>query len=134
MVIIGLIITGIVTSIVLTPIIVVGIIDKKGSRSKGFKGSSEVIKNYKDWVHYKKDIAETERMLKVLIKFLRIKHLNPGPLEPLNTLLQLNWRRNKYFYSSLSGGLSLNLKSSKKAIPMTAISPVFLIPSGLAYP
>ncbi|MGB5993238.1 MAG: hypothetical protein WBG61_13025 [Desulfobacterales bacterium] len=97
MVIIGLIITGIVTSIVLTPIIVVGIIDKKGARGKGFKGSSEVIKNYKDWVHYKKDIAETERMLKVLIKFLRIKHLNPGPLEPLNPLLQLNWRRNKYF-------------------------------------
>ena len=125
MVIIGLIITGIVTSIVLTPIIVVGIIDKKGARGKGFKGSSEVIKNYKDWVHYKKDIAETERMLKVLIKILRIKHLNPGPLESSNPYI---------FYSSFPGGLSLNLKSSKKAIPMTAISPAFLIPSGLAYP
>ncbi|HUT44267.1 MAG TPA: hypothetical protein VMW95_08000 [Desulfobacterales bacterium] len=77
MVIIGLIITGIVTSIVLTLSSWSGIIDKKGSKGKGFKGSSEVIKNYKDWVHYKKDIAETERMLKVLIKFLRIKHLNP---------------------------------------------------------
>jgi len=34
-----------------------------------------------------KDIAEIERMLKALIKFLENK--------PLNPLLQLNWRRTK---------------------------------------
>jgi hypothetical protein len=41
----------------------------------------------------KKDIAEIERMLKALIKSLENKPLNPGPLESLDPLLQLNWRR-----------------------------------------
>jgi hypothetical protein len=61
MVIIGLIITGIVNSNVLTPIVVVGIIDQKGtgvkdSRVQGFEGSSDppqnrrtrMLKNYKN--------------------------------------------------------------------------------------
>jgi len=42
-----------------------------------FKGSSEMLKNYKNWVHYKKDIAEIERMLKALIKSLENEPLNP---------------------------------------------------------
>ena len=37
--------------------------------------------------------AEIERMLKALIKSLENRPLNPGPLEPLDPLLQLNWRR-----------------------------------------
>ena len=41
----------------------------------------------------KKDIAEIERMLKALIKSLEHKHLNPWPLESLDPLLQLIWRR-----------------------------------------
>jgi len=41
----------------------------------------------------KKDIAEIERMLKALINSLENKHLNPCPLESLDPLLQLNWRR-----------------------------------------
>ncbi len=41
----------------------------------------------------KKDIAEIKRMLKALIKSLENKHLNPWPLESLDPLLQLNWRR-----------------------------------------
>jgi hypothetical protein len=40
-----------------------------------------------------RDIAEIERMLKVLIKSLENKPLNPGPLESLDPILQLNWRR-----------------------------------------
>ena len=43
--------------------------------------------------HTKKDIAEIERMLKVLIKSLENKPLTPWILESLNPLLQLNWRR-----------------------------------------
>jgi len=43
----------------------------------------------------KKDIAEIERMLKALIKFSEYKPLNPCPLESLDPLLQLNWRRTK---------------------------------------
>ena len=43
----------------------------------------------------KKDIAEIERMLKALIKSLENKPLNPWPLESLDPLLQLNWRRTK---------------------------------------
>ena len=50
-----------------------------------FKGSSDppqnrrtrMLKNYKNWVHYKKDIAEIERMLKALIKSLENEPLNP---------------------------------------------------------
>ncbi len=41
----------------------------------------------------KKDLAEIERMLKALIKSLENKPLNPWPLESLDPLLQLNWRR-----------------------------------------
>jgi len=41
-------------------------------------------------------------MLKALIKSLENKHLNPGPLESLAPLLQLNWRRTISIYSSLS--------------------------------
>ncbi|MBW2251824.1 MAG: hypothetical protein JRF60_14655 [Deltaproteobacteria bacterium] len=41
----------------------------------------------------KKEIAEIERMLKKLIKSLENKPLNPGPLESLSPLLQINWRR-----------------------------------------
>ena len=41
----------------------------------------------------KRDIAEIERMLKALIKSLENKPLNPWPLESLDPLLQLNWRR-----------------------------------------
>ena len=41
----------------------------------------------------KKDIAESERMLKALIKSLENKPLNPWTLESLDPLLQLNWRR-----------------------------------------
>jgi four helix bundle protein len=38
----------------------------------------------------KKDIVEIERMLRALIKYLGKKPLNPGPLESLAPLLQLN--------------------------------------------
>ena len=41
----------------------------------------------------KKDLAEIERMLRALIKSLENKPLNPWPLESLDPLLQLNWRR-----------------------------------------
>ena len=44
MVIIGHIIIG----IVLTPIVVVGITNKTGTRGQGLEGSSERLKNYKD--------------------------------------------------------------------------------------
>ena len=72
------------------------------TRGQGFEGSSEMLKNYKDlkilkkvyWVG-KKDILESERMLKTLIKSLDNKHLNPWPLESLDPLLQLKWRRTK---------------------------------------
>ncbi len=50
----------------------------------------------------KKDIAEIERMLKALIQSLEKKHLNPLPLESLDPLLQLNWRRNINLKVSLS--------------------------------
>ena len=40
-----------------------------------------------------KDIAKIERMLKALIKSLKNKPLNPCPLESVDPLLQLNWRR-----------------------------------------
>jgi hypothetical protein len=40
-----------------------------------------------------KDIAEIERMLKALIKSLENRPLDPCPLESLDPLLQLNWRR-----------------------------------------
>jgi hypothetical protein len=36
-------------------------------RGQGFKGSSEMLKNYKKRI-WKKDIEEIERMLKALIK------------------------------------------------------------------
>jgi hypothetical protein len=42
-----------------------------------------------------KDIAEIERMLKSLIKYLEDKPLNPCPLGSLDPLFQLNWRRTK---------------------------------------
>jgi hypothetical protein len=62
------------------------------TRGQGFKGSSEMLKNYKElnvWqksyelylkiyrITAKKDIAEIERMLKALIKSLENNHLNP---------------------------------------------------------
>jgi four helix bundle protein len=71
------------------------------TRGQGFKGSSEMLKNYKSygsvceletqillagdigliengvWDRLKKDIAEIERMLKALIKSLENKPLNP---------------------------------------------------------
>ena len=50
-----------------------------------------------------KDIAEIERMLKALIKSLENKPLNPGPLESLDPLLQLNWRRTKILYIFKAG-------------------------------
>jgi len=40
-----------------------------------------------------KDIAEIERMLKALIKSVENRPLDPWPLESLDPLLQLNWRR-----------------------------------------
>jgi four helix bundle protein len=73
----------------------------EGTRGQGFKGSSEMLKNYKSygsvceletqillagdigliengvWDRLKKDIAEIERMLKALIKSLENKPLNP---------------------------------------------------------
>ncbi len=49
----------------------------EGTRDQGFKGSSEMLKNYKDLKGLKKDIAEIERMLKALIKSLENKPLNP---------------------------------------------------------
>ncbi len=73
----------------------------EGSGGQGFKGSSEMLKNYKFYGSVceletqillagdlgliekgelgtvKKDIAEIERMLKALIKSLENKHLNP---------------------------------------------------------
>ncbi len=73
----------------------------EGPRGQGFKGSSEMLKNYKSYGSVceletqillagdlgliekgelgtvKKDIAEIERMLKALIKSLENKHLNP---------------------------------------------------------
>ncbi|MBW2220833.1 MAG: four helix bundle protein, partial [Deltaproteobacteria bacterium] len=39
------------------------------------------------------NIAESERMLKALIISLENKPLNPWPLESLDPLLQLIWRR-----------------------------------------
>jgi len=39
------------------------------------------------------DIAQINSVLKALIKSLENKALNPWPLESLNPLLQLNWRR-----------------------------------------
>ena len=48
-----------------------------------------------EWGTLNKDISKTERMLKALIKDLENKPLNPGPLESLDPLLQLNWRRTK---------------------------------------
>ncbi len=55
------------------------------------------------------NIAEIERMLKALIKSLENKPLNPWPLESLDPLLQLIWRRtifancwmSKFFYKRL---------------------------------
>ncbi len=73
----------------------------EGTRGQGFKGSSEMLKNYKSYgsiceletqillagdlgliekgvlARLKKDIAEIERMLKALIKSLKNKPLNP---------------------------------------------------------
>ncbi len=73
----------------------------EGTRDQGFKGSSEMLKNYKSYGsvcemetqillagnlgliekgvlgRLKNDIAEIERMLKALIKSLENKHLNP---------------------------------------------------------
>jgi hypothetical protein len=64
----------------------------EGSRSQGFRGSSEMLKNYKElnvWqksyklclniskITAKNNIAERERMLKALIRSLENKHLNP---------------------------------------------------------
>jgi len=54
----------------------------EGTRGQGFKGSSEMQKNYKDlkvlkkvyWVG-KKDVVESERMLKALIRSLENKPL-----------------------------------------------------------
>jgi hypothetical protein len=40
-------------------------------------------------------IAEVGRILKTMIKSFESKHLTPRPLESLNPLLQLNWRRKK---------------------------------------
>jgi len=44
----------------------------------------------------KKDIAEIERILKALIKSLEHKPLNSRPLESLDPLLQLKWRRTSF--------------------------------------
>jgi hypothetical protein len=41
----------------------------------------------------KKDSTKAGRMLKAMIKSLEYKSLNPCPLESLDPLLQLNWRR-----------------------------------------
>ena len=64
----------------------------EGTRSQGFKGSSEMLKNYKEQILLagdlglikkgvlgilKKDISENERMLTALIKSLEYKPLNP---------------------------------------------------------
>jgi hypothetical protein len=38
-------------------------------------------------------IAVVERILKTMIKSFESKYLNPWPLESLDPLLQLNWRR-----------------------------------------
>ena len=46
-----------------------------------------------------KAAAEIERMLKAMIKSLENKPLNPWPLEALDPLLQLSWRRTKIFLS-----------------------------------
>ncbi|UCH20217.1 MAG: four helix bundle protein [Deltaproteobacteria bacterium] len=48
----------------------------------------------------KKDIAEIGRMLKALIKSLEYKPLNPRPLESLDPLLQLMWRKIPNFYTA----------------------------------
>ena len=45
----------------------------------------------------KKNIAEIERMLEALIKFLENKPLNPWPLKSLDPLLQLKWRRTLFY-------------------------------------
>ncbi len=55
----------------------------------------------------KKDMAEIERMLKALINSLENKHLSPGTLEPLDPLLQLNWRRTLYFKIKIVRGIEL---------------------------
>jgi hypothetical protein len=64
----------------------------EGTRDQGFKGSSEMLKNYKGQILLagdlglcekgvlgtpKNDIAEIERILKALIKSLDNKSLNP---------------------------------------------------------
>ena len=80
----------------------------KGTRVQGFKWKA---KKHSDNATYillakdldliekgeldtlQKDIAEIERMLKALIKFLANRPLDPWPLKSLDPLLQLNWRR-----------------------------------------
>ncbi len=67
----------------------------EGTRGQGFKGSSEMLKKYKEQIllagdlgliekcvlgRLKKDIAEIERMLKALIKSLKNKPWNPWTL------------------------------------------------------
>ncbi len=64
----------------------------EGTRGQGFKGSSEMLKNYKEQIllagdlgfiekgvlgRLKNDIAEIERILKALIKSIENKPLNP---------------------------------------------------------
>jgi hypothetical protein len=51
----------------------------EGSRGPGFKGSSEMLKNYKDLKVWQKsyELCLIERMLKALIKSLENKPLNP---------------------------------------------------------
>jgi len=44
-------------------------------------------------LYIKKDIAESEKTSKALIKFLENKPLNPWTLESLDPFLQLNWRK-----------------------------------------
>jgi hypothetical protein len=56
----------------------------EGTRDQGFKRSNEMLKNYKELKvkkgvlgRLKKDILESGRMLKALIKSLENKPLNP---------------------------------------------------------
>ena len=46
----------------------------------------------------KTNLAEIGSMLKALIQSLENKYLNPGSLESLAPILQLNWRRTFHKY------------------------------------
>ncbi len=78
----------------------------KGSRIQGVEWNTKDLQRFESIEkgvsgRLKKDIAEIERMLKALIKSLENKPLNPWPLESLDSLLQLKWRRTLFLLQIL---------------------------------